>query len=78
MKPSDDSANKDRENKDILPVEDNQPDEELSNENNIILGDEAAGISPNDPKPKKNHLMLIILAIVVLLFLLLVIKNCYS
>ncbi|MGL4333418.1 MAG: hypothetical protein ACRCSR_11600 [Bacteroidales bacterium] len=78
MIPSEDATRKDQENKDIIPVEDNQPDEKLSNENDVILGDEVPGASTDEPQSKKNLMPLIIMAIVVLLFLLLVIKTCYS
>lgn len=78
MIPSENETKKDQDNEEIIPVEDNKPNEELSNENNVIIGDEVQGASPDEPQPKKNHMPLIILAIVVLLFLLLVIKTCYS
>ncbi|MGL5786358.1 MAG: hypothetical protein ACRCX4_06055 [Bacteroidales bacterium] len=78
MIPTDDNTRKDPEKDDIIPVEDNQPDEELSNENNVILGDEVQDGGASPEKPKKNHVMFIMVAIIALLFLLLIVRTCYQ
>lgn len=78
MVPTDDNTRKDPEKDEVIPVEDNRKDEELSNENNVIIGDEVQDAGASEGKPKKNHVMFIIAAIVILLFLLLIVKTCYN
>ncbi|MGL5771810.1 MAG: hypothetical protein ACRCX1_03365 [Bacteroidales bacterium] len=72
------ASKKDRDENEIIPIEDNLPDEELSNENNVILGDETQGGPVDNPKKKKgNHFGLIIVVIIALLALMYLIKSLY-
>ncbi len=79
MNPNDNPSKTKPDEKEIIPIEDNLSDEELSNENNVILGDEVQGASPDDDHPAKkgNHFWLIIVVIIVLFALLYLIKSFY-
>lgn len=79
MEKENDNIKKEVIDKSKLPTDKHHPGEEISNENNIIIGDAVEGEEPSPvpaPKAKPNYVLIVLVIVVAIIAIFWGIKGC--